>query len=175
MKSIKPQDMESVAPQTHESAQQAELDTTSPQQARARQRGITLIELLVALTILAFISAVVVVNVLPERDKAAARKAAIDIKQIEAALDQYRLDMGVYPTTSQGLAALVSVPDDARRKDQYRIGGYLREVPLDPWDTPYQYNQSGQGGRFDVFSLGADGAPGGEGVDGDIRNGPQPQ
>ncbi len=152
-----------------------DMHTQSVSNSRASQRGITLIELLVALTILAFISAVVVINVLPERDKAAARKAGIDIKQIEAALDQYRLDMGVYPTADQGLAALVTVPADARRKDQYRAGGYLREVPLDPWDSPYQYRQAGQGGRFDVFSLGADGAPGGEGVNADIRNGPAPQ
>ncbi|MEL7487570.1 MAG: type II secretion system major pseudopilin GspG, partial [Pseudomonadota bacterium] len=135
-----------------------------------RQKGITLIELLVALTILAFISAVVVVNILPERDKAAVRKAGIDIKQIEAALDQYRLDMGAYPTTQQGLEALVRVPSNARRKDQYRPGGYLREVPRDPWDSPYQYRYVARDGRVDVFSLGADGEPGGEGLDADILN-----
>ena len=134
------------------------------------QRGITLIELLVALTILAFISAVVVVNILPERDKAAVRKAGIDIKQIEAALDQYRLDMGRYPTTQQGLEALVSVPQNAPRKDQYRPGGYLRQLPVDPWDSPYQYRYSSQEGRVEVFSLGADGEPGGEGLDADILN-----
>ena len=138
---------------------------------KAKQRGITLIELLVALTILAFISAVVVVNILPERDKAAVRKAGIDIRQFEAALDQYRLDMLVYPTSAQGLQALVTVPANATRKDQYRPGGYLKGLPLDPWGSPYQYRFPGQnGGSFDVFSLGADGEQGGEDLNADIGN-----
>jgi len=136
-----------------------------------KQRGITLIELLVALTILAFISAVVVVNILPEVDKSAVRKAGIDIKAIESALDQYRLDMLSYPTTEQGLQALVQVPPTASRKDQYRQGGYLRKLPLDPWGKPYQYRFPGQNGRLlDVFSLGADGEVGGEEVNADIGN-----
>lgn len=138
---------------------------------KLKQRGITLIELLVALTILAFISAVVVVNILPERDKAAVRKAGIDIKQFEAALDQYRLDMLVYPSSAQGLQALVSVPANATRKDQYRPGGYLKNLPTDPWGAPYQYRFPGQnGGSFDVFSFGADGQQGGEGLNADIGN-----
>ena len=139
--------------------------------ARARQRGITLIELLVVLTILAFISAMVVINVLPERDRAAVRKAQIDIKTIEAALDQYRLDMMVYPTGDQGLDALVTAPNDAPHKDQYRPGGYiLKGANLDPWGRPYQYRMPGEHGVFDVYSYGADGAPGGEGVNADIGN-----
>lgn len=138
--------------------------------ARRRQRGITLIELLVVLSILALISALVVVNVLPERDRAAARKAKIDIGSIENALDQYRLDMFNYPTTEQGLAALVAVPAGDARADQYRPGGYLRVVPVDPWGRPYQYRQPGEHGPIDVFSLGADGEEGGEGVNADIVN-----
>lgn len=139
--------------------------------ARARQRGITLIELLVVLTILAFISAMVVINVLPERDRAATKKAQIDIKTIEAALDQYRLDMMVYPTGDQGLAALSVAPADAPHKDQYRPGGYIRKgANLDPWGRPYQYRMPGEHGVFDVYSYGADGAPGGEGVNADIGN-----
>ncbi len=144
--------------------------TTLSNSARA-QRGITLIELLVALTILAFISAVVVVNILPERDKAAVRKAGIDIKAIESALDQYRLDMLSYPTTEQGLQALVQVPPTANRKDQYRPGGYLRSLPLDPWGKPYQYRFPGQNGRaLDVYSFGADGEIGGKDLNADIGN-----
>ncbi|MEM9706947.1 MAG: type II secretion system major pseudopilin GspG [Pseudomonadota bacterium] len=133
-------------------------------------RGITLIELLVALTILALISAVVVVNVLPERDKAAVRKAGIDIRQIETALDQFRLDIGTYPTTGQGLRALVRAPEGMRRADQYRTGGYLRETPLDPWGAPYQYRYRAQENAVDVFSFGADGRAGGEGINADITN-----
>jgi general secretion pathway protein G len=138
---------------------------------RQSQQGITLIELLVVLTILAFISALVVINVLPERDRAAVRKAEIDIRTIEGALDQYRLDMMTYPTTAQGLDALSAVPDDASRKDQYRPGGYLRQgAAVDPWGRPYQYRYPGEKGVFDVYSLGADGQPGGEGIDADIGN-----
>ena len=138
---------------------------------KLKQRGITLIELLVALTILAFISAVVVINVLPERDKAAVRTVGIQIKQFEAALDQYRLDMMSYPTSAQGLQALVEVPANATRRDQYRPGGYLKNLPVDPWGNPYQYRFPGQNGRpFDVFSLGADGEIGGEELNADIGN-----
>ena len=138
---------------------------------KRKQRGITLIELLVALTILAFISAVVVVNILPERDKAAVRKAKIDLKQIEAALDQYRLDMLTYPTSAQGLNALVTVPSNVRAPDQYRPGGYLKALPVDPWGTPYQYRFPGQNGAlFDVYSFGADGQQGGEDLNADIGN-----
>ncbi len=138
---------------------------------RRAERGITLIELLVALTILAFISAVVVVNILPERDKAAVRKAGIDIRQIEAALDQYRLDMMTYPSTEQGLQALVTAPAGVGRIDQYRPGGYLKGLPKDPWGNPYQYRFPGLNGRaLDVYSLGADGQQGGEDLNADIGN-----
>lgn len=148
---------------------------TSIERARQRaardERGITLIELLVVLTILAFISALVVINVLPERDRAAVRKAEIDIKTLETALDQYRLDMMTYPTSQQGLAALAEVPSDAPRKDQYRPGGYIRKgAAVDPWGRPYEYRIPGEHGVFDLFSLGADGAPGGEGINADIGN-----
>ncbi len=136
-----------------------------------RQRGVTLIELLVVLSILALISALVVINILPERDRAAVRKAEIDIKTIEAALDQYRLDMFSYPSSQQGLDALVEVPADAPRKTDYRPGGYLRGgVPRDPWGNPYQYRFPGERGVVDVYSLGADGEPGGEGLNADIGN-----
>jgi general secretion pathway protein G len=135
-----------------------------------RQRGITLIELLVVLSILALISALVVVNVLPERDRAAARKAKIDLGAIENALDQYRLDMFNYPTTEQGLEALVTAPPGDARAEQYRPGGYLRALPVDPWGNPYQYRQPGEHGPIDIFSLGADGEPGGEGINADIVN-----
>lgn len=146
------------------------IDLKKQPAARHRQRGITLIELLVVLSILALISALVVVNVLPERDRAAARKAQIDIGSIENALDQYRLDMINYPTTEQGLSALVTIPPGEARTDQYRPGGYLRTLPIDPWGRPYQYRQPGEHGPIDVFSLGADGEAGGEGVNADIVN-----
>ena len=139
---------------------------------KAQQRGITLVELLVVLSILALISAIVVVNILPEQDRARVRKAKIDIGVIETALDQYRLDMARYPTTQQGLEALRSVPRDVRQPENYRPGGYLRGgAPLDPWGSPYVYRiPSEHGGAFDLYSLGADGEPGGEDLDADIGN-----
>jgi general secretion pathway protein G len=140
--------------------------------AKKRQHGITLVELLVVLAILALISAIVVVNVLPERDRAAVRKAKIDIGVIETALDQYRLDMLNYPTTEQGLAVLSTLPAGVRNSENYRPGGYVRSSALvDPWGAPYQYRFPGErGGAFDLYSLGADGEPGGEGLDADIGN-----
>lgn len=136
---------------------------------RRAQRGITLVELLVVLAILALISAIVVINVLPAADKASVDKARIDICVIETALDQYRLDMMAYPTSQQGLDALINAPDDVRNGSSYRPGGYLRgSVPLDPWQNPYQYRIPGEAGVYDLYSLGADGQPGGEGLDADI-------
>ncbi|MEO1137406.1 MAG: type II secretion system major pseudopilin GspG [Pseudomonadota bacterium] len=142
------------------------------QKKRRGQKGFSLVELLVALAILAMISAIVVINVLPARDKAAVDTARIDIGVIENALDQYRLDMLNYPTAQQGIAALVNVPSDARNPGNYRPGGYLRgELPSDPWGNPYQYRFPGErGGVYDLFSYGADGEPGGEGLNADIGN-----
>ena len=142
-----------------------------PSKNKHLQRGVTLIELLVVLAILALISAIVALNILPERDRAAIRKAEVDIRTIETALDQYRLDMFNYPTTQQGLDALVTVPNDVSRKSDYRPGGYLRGgVPLDPWGNPYQYRFPGENGVVDVFSFGADGEPDGEELNADIGN-----
>ena len=139
---------------------------------RRKERGVTLVEMLVVLSILALVSAIVVINVLPERDRAAVRKARIDIGVIETALDQYRLDMMTYPTTNQGLDALSSLPADALRPENYRPGGYLKQTALlDPWGAPYQYVYPGErGGAFDLYSFGADGEPGGEGLNADIGN-----
>ncbi len=139
-------------------------------QARRSQRGITLIELLVVLTIISLIAGMVAFNVLPELDKSRAKRAVIDIGSIESALDQYKLDMFNYPTTQQGLAALMEAPADVENTLGYRAGGYLKKAPLDPWGRPYEYRYPGEHGLFDVFSLGADGEPGGEGVNADIVN-----
>lgn len=137
----------------------------------ASHRGITLIELLVVLGILALVTTIVAINVLPELDRAAVRKAQFDINAIESALDSYRLDLLRYPTTEEGLAALSRPPAGAANADRYRPGGYLkRGAGADPWGRPYVYRQPGEHGPYDLYSLGADGVEGGEGNDADIVN-----
>ncbi|MEL6365045.1 MAG: type II secretion system major pseudopilin GspG [Pseudomonadota bacterium] len=135
-----------------------------------RQRGFTLIELLVVLVILGLLATVVVINVLPAQDRALVTKAETDIATYEQALQSYRLDMLSYPTTEQGLSALSELPAGVARADRYRPGGYVRRIELDPWGNPYQYVYPGQRGDVDIFSYGADGRPGGEGLDADIGN-----
>ena len=139
---------------------------------RRAQRGITLVELLVVLAIMALISAIVVINVLPVLDKANADKARIDINNIENAIEQYRLEMSAYPTSQQGLEALIHMPTDVRNSANYRQGGYLRgALPADPWGNPYQYRFPGERGEaYDLYSFGADGEPGGEGLNADLGN-----
>jgi general secretion pathway protein G len=139
---------------------------------RARRRGITLIEVLVVLAIIGLVATIVAVNVLPERDRAAVRKAKIDIGVLESALDSYRLDMLSYPTTEQGLGALAAAPPGLPNTDQYRPGGYVKKgAAVDPWGRPYLYRFPGdRGGAYDLYSLGADGAEGGEGQNADIGN-----
>ncbi len=144
----------------------------SLQKGKRARRGITLIEVLVVLAIIGLVATIVAVNVLPERDRAAVRKAKIDIGVIESALDSYRLDMLSYPTTEQGLQALVAAPPGLPNTDQYRPGGYVKKgAAVDPWGRPYLYRFPGErGGAYDLYSLGADGAEGGEGQNADIGN-----
>lgn len=137
---------------------------------KRRQRGFTLIELLVVIVILGVLATLVVINVLPAQDRALVTKAKTDIATYEQALQSYRLDMLAYPTTDQGLEALSNVPAGVARADRYRTGGYVRRIELDPWGNPYQYVYPGEHGEIDLFSYGADGRPGGEGLDADIGN-----
>ena len=93
-----------------------------------------------------------------------------DIALIEQGLEMYRLDMFTYPRSEEGLAALQTPPAGLAQPDRYRRGGYLKRLPDDPWGKPYQYALPGQHGAFDIYSLGADGAPGGTGENADIGN-----
>jgi len=138
--------------------------------ARKRQRGFTLIELMVVLVILGLLATVVVINILPAQDRALVEKARTDIRTLEQALDLYRLDLLAYPNDQQGLQALVEAPAGAARVERYRAGGYIRRLPDDPWGNPYQYANPGEHGAVDIYSYGADGRPGGEGLDADIGN-----
>jgi len=135
-----------------------------------RRAGFTLVELLVVIVIIGLLATVVVINVLPAQDRAQAEKARADIATLEQAVESYRLDNMAFPPTEAGLEALVSAPAGLARPDRYREGGYIRRLPEDPWGNAYQYRQPGERGVFDIWSMGADGEPGGEGNDADIGN-----
>ena len=129
----------------------------------------TLIEMIVVLAIIALIAALIVPNVIGRPDEARVTVAQADVRSVAAALKMYRLDNGTYPTTQQGLEALVARPTSAPLPRAWAEGGYLDEVPTDPWDRPYVYKGPGANGGFELLSLGRDGKPGGEGTDADIR------
>ena len=135
-----------------------------------RQRGFTLIELMVVIVIIGLLATVVVVNVLPSQDRAMTEKARADVALLEQALEMYRLDLLLYPTVDQGLEALVTAPNALANPERYRPGGYVKRLPDDPWGNPYQYVQPGENTPFDLYSLGADGRLGGEGQNADIGN-----
>ena len=131
-------------------------------------RGFTLIEILVVVVIIGILAALVAPQVFGKIDEARVVKARQDIRAFESALDIYRLDNFRYPTTDQGLQALVTRPADAKN---WRAEGYVKQLMKDPWGNDYQYLAPGtRGGAFDLYSLGRDGAPGGEDVDADIGN-----
>ena len=132
-------------------------------------RGFSLIEVLVVLVILTLLASVVAPNILGRADEARVSKVHADFANIESALKMYRLDNSRYPTTEQGLNALVKEPTMAPVPRKWRDEGYLSDLPLDPWGTPYVYLRPGREGRtFDIYSLGADGVQGGEDLDADI-------
>ena len=137
---------------------------------RNAHSGFTLIEIMVVVVILAVLGALVVPKILENVDKARVTRAQSDIRAIQTALDLYRLDNFKYPSTEQGLQALVKQPADPTITN-YRSGGYLPSMPKDPWNRVYQYASPGADGRdYDITSYGRDGKPGGEGYDADISN-----
>ena len=142
-----------------------------PEEKRRQQDGFSLVELMVVVFIMGLLATLIIVNVAPVGDRSRITKAKADISNLENALEQYSLDLYTYPSTDQGLAALSSPPAGID-VTLYRPGGYIRRVQNDPWGNPYQYAFPGtrSGGRFDVYSLGADGQPGGEGNNADIGN-----
>lgn len=137
----------------------------------SREAGFSLVELMVVVFIMGLLATLIIVNVAPVGDRSRIAKARADIASLENALEQYSLDLYTYPTQEQGLAALSSPPPGVDLT-LYRPGGYIRRVQNDPWGNPYQYVIPGtrSGGRYDLFSFGADGRPGGEGADADIGN-----
>ena len=133
-----------------------------------RQRGFTLLEVMVVVVILGILAALVVPKIISRPDEARAIAARQDIASLMQALKLYRLDNQRYPSTEQGLQALVARPASAPLAPNWKTGGYVERLPKDPWGNPYQYLNPGVRGELDVFSLAADGAPGGEGNDADI-------
>lgn len=140
----------------------------------ARVAGFTLIEIMAVVLIIGLLVTIVGVNIFSQVDKARVGTAKTQIKQLEGVLEFYRLDNARYPTTEQGLDALVHKPSGEPQPRNWRPEGYLQggKVPLDPWGNAYQYAAPGQHNpySFDLWSYGSDGAPGGDGVNADIGN-----
>lgn len=134
--------------------------------ARPQQQGFTLIEIMVVLVIMGVLAALIVPNLMGRPDQARATAARQDVGAIMQALKLYRLDNGEYPSGAQGLRALVEKPTSGKAPPNWR--SYLERLPGDPWGKPYQYLNPGTNGEIDVFSLGADGEPGGEKANADI-------
>lgn len=137
-------------------------------QPRRRQRGFTLVEIMVVVVIIGILGALVVPKLLGRTGESRVTAARVDIATLMSALKLYKLDNQRYPTTEQGLQSLVQKPTSGPSANGWKEGGYLEKLPKDPWGNPYQYLAPGVHGEVDVFSLGADGQPGGTGEDIDI-------
>ncbi|KAF0814302.1 Type II secretion system protein G [Andreprevotia sp. IGB-42] len=132
------------------------------------QRGFTLIEILVVITILAILGALIVPKIMDRPNDARVTAAKQDIGSVMQALKLYKLDNGRYPTTEQGLKALVVKPGNPPVPGNWKTGGYLEKLPKDPWGNDYLFLNPGLKGEIDVMSYGADGQQGGEGYDADL-------
>lgn len=132
--------------------------------------GFTLIEIVVAVAILAILSSIVVLKVIGNVETAAITKAKADIQALASALNIYKLQNFDYPSTDQGLRALIEKPAGQPEAANWQNGGYIERLPKDPWNRDYQYLNPGQHGEFDVYSLGKDGQLGGDGANADIGN-----
>ena len=136
------------------------------------RRGFTLLEIIVVVFILSLLAAIVAPRIIGRTDDARIAEAKVQIKNFETALKLFKLDNAFYPSTEQGLDALIEQPTTGKIPQKYREGGYLeqRKIPLDPWDNPYVYIAPGMYGDYDLFSYGADGEEGGEGKDEDVKS-----
>ncbi len=138
--------------------------------SQRRARGFTLIEIMVVVVIMGVLAALVVPKLLNRTGEAKVAAAKVDIANIVQSLKLYKLDNQRYPTTEQGLKALMEKPTSGPAANGWKAGGYLEKMPKDPWGNPYQYLAPGVRGEIDVFSFGADGQAGGSGDDADIGN-----
>ncbi|MCU0557818.1 MAG: type II secretion system major pseudopilin GspG [Desulfobacterales bacterium] len=139
---------------------------------KLNHKGFTMIELMVVIVILGILAAIVAPKLVGRTDEARITKARVDIANLETALKLYKLDNGVYPSTEQGLQALVETPETGTAPRNWREGGYLEKnrVPKDPWGNEFVYLSPGVNGDFDLSSYGTDGLSGGEGINADINN-----
>lgn len=137
-----------------------------------RQAGFTLLEIIIVVLILSLLVGIVAPKIMGRADEAKVADAKIQIRNFETALKLFKLDNGFYPTTEQGLEALITKPASGRVPANYKEGGYLeqKKIPLDPWGNPYLYIAPGTHGDIDILSYGSDGKEGGEGKDADITN-----
>ena len=133
-----------------------------------QQRGFSLIEIMVVVVILGILASIVVPKIIHRPDEARVVKAKQDVLAIQSALDLYRLDNGVYPSTDQGLKALVEKPSSNPIPHDWKL--YLKSIPKDPWGRDYLYLNPGQHIEVDVFTFGAEGQPGGTGINAEIGN-----
>jgi general secretion pathway protein G len=143
-------------------------DSNSKPVNMRKQSGFTLIEIMVVVVIIGILASVVVPRIMDNPDKARTAKAKNDIRALESALELYRLDNYVYPTTDQGLEALVTRPTGSPEPKNWKSGGYIKKLNKDPWGNDYLYLSPGENGDVDIFSYGADGVSGGEGPNSDI-------
>lgn len=127
-----------------------------------KQRGFTLLEIMVVVVILGILAALVVPKIIQRPEEAKIVKAKQDVLAIENAMELYKLDNGNFPTTEQGISALTSKPTLAPVPSNWQVGGYLKRTPIDPWGNPYQYKNPGEHSEIDVFSYGPTGKPDGQ-------------
>ncbi|MFC1814935.1 type II secretion system major pseudopilin GspG [Thermodesulfobacteriota bacterium] len=139
---------------------------------KLNNRGFTLIELMVVIVILGILAGLIVPRIMSRPDEARQLKAKIQIESLETALKLFKLDNGAYPTTEQGLQALIEQPEAGTLSQKWRKGGYLEKgkLPKDPWGNDFIYLSPGAYGEYDIVSYGADGAPGGEDKNKDINS-----
>jgi len=135
-----------------------------------KQTGFTLLEIMVVLVIIGILATAVMLNIGGDVDRATITRAKADISTLTTALERYKMDNFVYPSTEQGLPALVRKPTSDPEPRNYKQGGYVNKLEKDPWGRDYQYVFPGEHGEFDLFSLGADGQLGGDGANQDIGN-----
>lgn len=144
--------------------------TPAPVSRQHGEAGFTLIEIMVVIAIIGILATLIVPKIMGRPDEARVTAAKHDVATIVQSLKLYRLDIGRYPTTEQGIRALVEKPTLEPIPQNWKAGGYLDSLPKDPWGNPYQYTNPGIHGEIDVYTYGADGKSGGTGTDADVGN-----